>query len=397
MAMVNFPLSSNDLTKDKQAFGSLGISLQLFIGPLSFAPAPDFIIQSIKSIEVIDNDNGRDGFQISFNAGRSSRNDLDDPLVSSPLLKPFTRVIIMVNFGIIQRVLIDGIITLHQYSPSDSPGKSTFTVTGVDYSILMDMVDFPEMHPAQPDYVIVNKIILRYGLLPIVIHPPQINVPNPLRHIPTKLGTDYAYILQLAQKYHFIFCVEPTDTPGVNNAYWGPSVRAGVPQRAITVDMGPATNVSSPINFQNNALLPRMVFGLIQDELTQNTPIPVIVPMPLPPYCASEPAHIFNIPHVKSKITCRPAKGDVLNAYIQAYGEVDASKDVITATGKLDTLRYGDILRARGIVSVRGVGYTHDGLYYVKSVTHRIERGSYTQDFSLTREGNGSIVPGVMA
>jgi hypothetical protein len=46
-------------------------------------------------------------------------------------------------------------------------------------------------------------------------------------------------------------------------------------------------------------------------------------------------------------------------------------------------------------VGVRGAGYCFDGLYYVKSVTHRIKRGEYKQNFTLTRNGLVSTVPTV--
>ena len=61
--------------------------------------------------------------------------------------------------------------------------------------------------------------------------------------------------------------------------------------------------------------------------------------------------------------------------------------DAVTGTGQLDVLRYGHVLRARQLVGVRGAGLAYDGLYYVQSVSHTIRRGSYTQSFSLARDG----------
>ena len=54
------------------------------------------------------------------------------------------------------------------------------------------------------------------------------------------------------------------------------------------------------------------------------------------------------------------------------------------------------VLMARSLVGVRGSGPIFDGLYYVKSVTHTIKRGSYKQKFSLTRNALVSSVPTVM-
>ncbi|HEU5258827.1 MAG TPA: hypothetical protein VFU28_22720, partial [Vicinamibacterales bacterium] len=69
--------------------------------------------------------------------------------------------------------------------------------------------------------------------------------------------------------------------------------------------------------------------------------------------------------------------------------------DAVTGEGTLDVVRYGGLLKARELVGVRGAGPAFDGLYYVKSVTHKIKRGEYKQNFSLSRNGLVSTVPAV--
>ena len=59
----------------------------------------------------------------------------------------------------------------------------------------------------------------------------------------------------------------------------------------------------------------------------------------------------------------------------------------MTATGSLNVARYGGVLKARRLVGLRGVGEAFDGLYYVKSVTSKIKRGEFKQDFTLSRNG----------
>ena len=73
-----------------------------------------------------------------------------------------------------------------------------------------------------------------------------------------------------------------------------------------------------------------------------------------------------------------------------------AKPDAITGTGQLDVLRYGQPLKARGLVGVRGAGTAYDGMYYVTSVTHNLKRGEYKQSFSLAREGLISLTPRVV-
>jgi hypothetical protein len=71
-------------------------------------------------------------------------------------------------------------------------------------------------------------------------------------------------------------------------------------------------------------------------------------------------------------------------------------QDVLVAKGELDAFRYGTALTARSLVGVRGAGYEYDGIYYVRSVTHTLEAGSWRQAFELVREGLGTTTPLVL-
>lgn len=71
------------------------------------------------------------------------------------------------------------------------------------------------------------------------------------------------------------------------------------------------------------------------------------------------------------------------------------NSDSVSGRGSLDVAKYGRLLKSRQLVGVRGAGLAYDGLHYVKSVTHEIERGSYKQNFTLARNGLISTVPQV--
>jgi hypothetical protein len=373
---------------------SSGINLSLLIGETVPVQAPLPLVNAIQSVEVTNTDEGRDGFQITINVGRSGGpvEIIDYSLVENPLLRPFSRVIIAVLFGLIPKVLIDGFITHKQLRPSNEPGKSTLLVTGEDLSIAMDLDEKSETHPNQSDTVIVTKIILSYGtygLVPVVIPPASMDVPTSVNRIPSQQGTDLSYIRDLAGIYDYIFYIEPTSIPGINNAYWGPLPLTSIPQKALSFDMGSETNLTS-INFEYNALTPNIVTGSVQDSLT-NIRIPVITFGSLRPPLSSKPA-ILSQSKIKKK-QFRASGLNFLQAYVKAQSETDKSMDVLKVTGELDSMRYGDILRARKLVGLRGVGYSHDGFYYVKSVNHTIMQGEYKQSFTLTREGSGSSTP----
>ena len=62
-----------------------------------------------------------------------------------------TRVIVTASVGGTSQVLMDGIVTRHELTPSSEPGQFVLSVTGEDLSVLMDVVEMPFMRfPAMP-------------------------------------------------------------------------------------------------------------------------------------------------------------------------------------------------------------------------------------------------------
>jgi hypothetical protein len=372
----------------------LGIHLALLIGPTVPVPASVQIMEALDTVEVTHSDEGRSGFQITFRVGRSNTDLLDYGLLSNLQMRPFSRVIIMVTFNAIPQVLMDGIITNQQLSPQNQPGASTLTYTGEDVSVMMDMEEKEVEHPAQTELVIANKIIAtyaQYGLIPIVIPPTTIDMPLPIERVPVQRVTDLAYLEEMAQRYAYVFYITPGPAPLANTTYWGPPVRTGFPQRALSTNMGQESNVDS-INFQQDGLAPATVSGRVQDRTT-NQSMPVQTFAPTQPPLVSRPA-TANPANVRKRLAAKQEGLSYMQALIRAQAVTDAaSKRAVTATGALDALRYGRLLTARGLVDLRGAGYNYNGTYYVKSVTHTISKGSYKQGFTLTREGVGALLP----
>jgi hypothetical protein len=316
--------------------------------------------------------------------------------VANPLLKPFNRVVIIVTFNGIPRVLIDGVITHLQMSPSDRPGASTFTITGEDVSVMMDREEKSMQHPAQDETLIALKLIAsyaQYGLIPMVIPPLVIDPPIPVERVPVQQGTDLQYLKEMAARYAYVFYIKPGPAPLTNIGYWGPPERLSLPQPALTINMGQATNVES-FSVKNNALEPTLVTGRIQDRTT-NQSVPVQTFASLRPPLSAMPAWLVNQPNLRRR-QYRASGLNAMQALARAQGITDASADSLVAEGELDAVRYGTPLQARGLVGVRGAGYLHDGIWYVKRVTHTIKKESYKQKFTLARDGLGSITPAVV-
>jgi hypothetical protein len=375
----------------------LGVRLTLLIGPTVPIPAPLVLTESFAEAKVTHADTGRSGFQLTFRAGRGGpMGALDYPAVALPLLKAFTRVILVAWFSVVPRVLMDGIVTRSELQPGDKPGQAKLVVTGEDVAVMFDLKERSAEHPAQDESIIALKIMAsyaQYGIVPMIIPPPVIDPPIPIERVPVQQGTDLDYLEQMARRHGYVFYVSPGPLPGMNLGYWGPPVRVGLPQRAITVNMGAETNATLGA-FQTNALAPTMVEGQVQDRST-NRSMPVRTFGSLRPPLATQPAWLVNQPNVRTT-QLRDSGLNTAQAYARAQGTVEEASDAVTVDGELDVGRYGDVLTARSLIGVRGAGYQHDGFWYVKRVTHEIKPGAYKQSFSLGREGLGSTTPVVI-
>ena len=284
-------------------------------------------------------------------------------------------------------VLIDGIITHHQFAPSNEPGGSTLTVTGTDVSIMLDLEEKNESYANQPDFVIVLQLIGQYaqfGLIPQAT--PTADIPIMLQRIPRQHETDLKFIQRMAMRNGFVFYIEPL-TFGANTAFWGPENRLGLPQSALTMNMGPATNVKS-LHFSQDALAPVSTEGSFFEPITKTSiPIPSLPSLRVPPLVPS-PTQARRTPdarHGESKPRARRPP--------TALAAATRAPDSVQGEGELDSVRYGKVLRARRLVGVRGVGLTYDGLYYVRRVTHSFRAANMSRNSPSAREGTGSLTP----
>lgn len=231
-----------------------------------------------------------------------------------------------------------------------------------------------------------------FGMVPVVI--PQIfsDVPIPVDKIPTHEGTDLAYVEKLAKDAGHVFYVTPGPVPGMNIAYWGPEIKIGVPQPALNLGMDAHSNVEA-LSFSIDHAKAAMPIVFIQNALTKFP-----IPLPIPGISLLSPPLGLLQPIPKSiNLMKDTAKLSPMAALSKGLAAAAGSADVVTATGSVDVLRYGTILKAREMVGVRGAGTAFDGLYYVKSVSSTFKPGEFKQSFTLTRNGLISTLPRVPA
>lgn len=366
------------------------IYLTLLMGPMIPVPVPLPVTDALLTAQVTVTAGQRSGFQLGFDLAKTAL--INTVLLPAGFFDPQTRVVIVVTVKGIPSVLMDGVIIRQEVAVSNAAGQSTLTITGEDLTVLMDLEERPGIpFPAMPDVARVEAIIARYaqyGIVPLVI--PEIfpDVASPTQRIDFQQGTDLGYLNQLAKANGYVFYLDPGPAPGMSLGYWGPEVRIGIPQPALTVNSDAFSNVEQ-LTFSFDGTAREQPTARIQIPATKTS---IDVPVPelsvLRPPLAVKPA-----PAMKKTVLADTAKQDPAQVYAHTLAVAAQSADAITGSGQLDVLRYGRVLSPRGLVGVRGAGVTYDGLYYVKSVTHNIKRGAYTQNFTLAREGLISLTP----
>jgi len=344
-------------------------------------------------------DVGQSGFKLVFSIDKQSPLQILFLLTGGmPLL--FMRVVISVTVNGTANVLIDGVVTKNDLSPGDKGSNSTLTIWGKDLTVLMDQSNwsgFP--YPAMPAEARIGLILLKYslfGIVPIVIPSVLLFVPLPIDQIPSQQGTDLQYIKYLAEQAGYVFYIDPGPVPGVSKAYWGPQVKVGPVQPALSSDMDAYTNVES-LHFsfnQEQNKIPLVYIYNSETGISIPIPIPPITPLN-PPLGVIPPLPTNLLPPDLSAFRDDLGKRPIPQAIMMGLAEAAQNAEALTCDGSLDVTRYGGVLKSRQLVGVRGSGPAFDGLYYVKSVTHKIKRGEYKQDFNLTRNGLVSTVPTV--
>jgi hypothetical protein len=373
-----------------------GFYLTLMMGSFIASPVPQAVIDALSEVQVTSTVGSQGGFQLKFTMARNSPLTM---LHESGFFNPRQRVVIAVTVNGSTEVLMDGIVTKQDVTPSSQAGKSAFTITGVDLTALMDFIDFTGIpYISVPTFVMVEMCLAKYlplGVVPIAIPTFPLYIALPTDKYFKQQGTDYEFVTTLANAAKapvlggWTFYLDPGPKPGMSIAYWGPDISKLFPamQPALSINFDATTNLDS-INFSYDGTLATNYIAMV---IEPNTKVPIPIPLPSidfikAPYAAHAPTPL------KYKQFYPGAGKGIVEGLVDVVAKLMETADVISGSGQLDVLRYGHIFKARQLAAVRGAGNYYDGKYYVKSVTHNIKRGEYKQSFTLSRGGTGSSV-----
>jgi hypothetical protein len=365
-----------------------GVTLTLLMGPVAVAPAPRAVVDALESATATQAVGQRSGFQLTFAFSKTS--PIAQALLPAGYFDPMIRVILVATLNGLPKVLADGPIKRVDVTASTHPGEYKLVVTGEDVSGYMDIVDLTGLpYPAMPPFARVALMMAKYaafGVIPLTIPAPFSSTASPTEKYAQQQGSDFEYADKLAKDAGYEFYMTPGPAPGMNTAYWGPQIRVGLPQPALTIDFDQAAQTESA-SFTADGNLSVLPYAFIK---VANVSIPVPLPSIdiLKPPLAARPV----IPtKLKLISTERMTPLEAAQAMLAKRGEADP----VTASGSVDLVRYGRPIDARSLIFVRGAGLAHDGIWFVRSVSNALGRGSWRQTFQLSRDGLVSLTPRV--
>lgn len=387
-----------------------GVQLSIKTGFFTYSAAPEVVVDAVRDVRVTQKAGQRSGFQITLAMEKGG--EIERELLPNGFFAPGTRFILTLVTNGVREVLMDGHLARYDVSQSNEPGQATLALTGTDATQLLDQIDLSGVPlPGMPPIAQVNLMLaplLPLGVVPTVIPTPMVAVENPLKEWKSVKGTFYSHIQWLASQVGYQFSLEPGVTEGQQFAYFGPDIgtlvaigrtAAGDVLPPLTVNMDAASNIES-LSISFDGLSKPLVYGFYQPK---ELPSPVI-PIPFPDVVFNPPLGPGFIPYAKNLALNKPSSGsddentedgmtssDLASLIMRGMGRAAKGSNVITASGSLDVARYGQVLRPRKLVSVRGAGPHSDGTYYVQSVSTSIQRGSFKQNFTLSRNAHGSF------
>jgi phage protein D len=347
--------------------------------------AGDSLYRCIQNVTVDEDIETGSSFSIQLSACRED--DGSYPYIGDDNLEFWNRVTVYAAFPTQTEVVIDGYISNVTISTNPDAATATVDILGVDASAEMNLVDKRKVWKGKSYEDIAREVIGQYGLTAKIAEAADsaasANVPP---HPVAQRSTDLAFLRELARRKGYEFFVQGA------NAYFRPPQLTGAPQKLIAVNFGEQTNCTR-ISIDADGTRPTEAEIAFIDPMTGETPEPVVeTESGLPALGARTLSKMRGAAGMPQARVVPRRLGCMTRAQAKDYatGVLRRNAWCVVATGHLDGLRYGRVLRTRKLVTVKGVGASRNGLYYVRKVRHQLTARTYDMDFELVRNALGT-------
>jgi hypothetical protein len=273
--------------------------------------------------------------------------------------------------------LISGYITHVKPLFDPDPVRCVLEIWGMDESVLMDREEKLKDWPNKKDSDIASEIFGLYGFA-VEVEDTQIVHDEAVSTI-IQRETDMRFLRRLAERNGFECYVEN------GTGYFCKSQLEGKPQPVLAYMFGEETNLNR-FSIEVNGLTPANAAMFQVDRLNKEI-MEAVVEGSMQKILGSMEFNGFLAPGMEPSlvfvgmdaVTGKPEM-DVL-----CQGLFHKAEWFVSAEGEVAGNLYGHVLKARGMVTIKGIGETYSGIYYVSHVTHSFTPGGYVQCFKVKR------------
>jgi phage protein D len=333
------------------------------------------IYEDIISVEVEENIDLADVFNIRL-AIRLQKDGIW-AWIDDEHLKLWNKVSISVGF-------IDNVVEIHtgyitQVMPYFGGGSSQcyLDIKGMDGSVLMNTEEKLKDWPNKKDSDIASEIFNSYGFTPEVEDTEVVHEEAVSTIIQRE--TDVKFLKRLARRNGFE-CFVHNET-----GYFRPPKLDGAPQKVLAVQFGKESNVSY-FNIAVDALGPSNVEMHQLDLLTKENQDVTVDSIKQKLLGSKEAPDLYSSDVTPAKVFVKHSKA-ISQPAIQTLcqGLYDKAEWFVNGDGEINSSYYEEVLRARELVTIKGVGEAYSGTYYVTKVKHSFSENGYTQHFNVVR------------
>jgi phage protein D len=280
--------------------------------------------------------------------------------VDDERLAPWKRVVIQVGFDDGFESLVSGYVTRIDTTFEADLARCRVELWGVDGAALLDRTERLRAWPDKKDSDIAGAIFTEYALTPTV------DATSPVHGAAVSTivqrETDLQFLRRLARRNGFECFVED------GNGYFRAPPPPTDSQPVLAVHFGEQTTVAA-FAVRLDARTPTDI-GMFQLDRAEKTMLSTMVTSGLSPTEA---------------FVAMNASTGLAEMQPLCQSLYDRSDWFVTGEGVVDGIRYGNVLRPRRPVTIKGVGERHSGVYAVSHVTHTIDAGGYAQRFRVKR------------
>ncbi|HEU4580578.1 MAG TPA: contractile injection system protein, VgrG/Pvc8 family [Polyangiaceae bacterium] len=340
------------------------------------SPRPE-LIADLAEVEVEEHVSSADVFRVRLSL--SAQQDGTWKHLDDPGLAPWNRLAVIGGYPGDHDTLIDGYITHASVFLSSSGLEDSYLeLTGMDATARMDLEDKQLAWPNKKDSQIAQEIFTSHGLSWEV----EDTVAQPAERLSTVLQSesDIQFLRRLARRNGFECFVR-----GSRGYFRSPNLQ-DPPQKLLALRFGAETDLE-----------------LVRLELDA-TPATSLEIRRIDPMEKTEQREALNqLPRrALGKRSLADLRGSALpsqrllkqqpsSSSQEMRGRLRASyepaAEFVRLSGEIDGRTYGAVLRAKRLVTVKGLGASHSGLYYVTRVRHLFSPEAYTQSFEAYRNG----------